>query len=458
MPKQLGEHFESLTELEKKMSGNPRRSTYGSNYQISTIGEVCSVGDGAHAKVVRHDSGILYLTSKNIGFGNLDLGEVDFISEEDYNKLFSENSRAIRRPMPGDVLIGIIGTFGNAYQYKSTDHFGVSSSVAILRPNQSVLDPTFLYYVVSSSSFKQAHYAYKGGSVQGYTNIPTIKYLPIPLPTINEQKGIAQILGTLDDKIELNRQMNKTLEAMAHALFKSWFVDFDPVYAKIESRQTYGMDAETEALFPDSFEDSPMGEIPKGWRVITIGEVVTINGRNVTKDYPYQTIKYIDISSVAEGRLEGTTNYYLVDAPSRAKRLVRQGDCIWSTVRPNRKSYLFIHNPEDNLVVSTGFAVLTPRSIPPSYLYAWVTTDQFVDYLAYNADGSAYPAVLPDRFADGIILLPPAQILQEFERQVGPIRELIAQNEDESRTLAAIRDALLPKLLSGEIRVKDART
>ena len=176
----------------------------------------------------------------------------------------------------------------------------------------------------------------------------------------------------------------------------------------------------------------------------------------VKKDYPYQSIKYIDISSVSEGTLEETTKYIISDAPSRAKRLVKHGDTIWSTVRPNRKSYLFIHKPDRNIVVSTGFAVLTPQLIPPSYLYALVTTDDFVDYLAFNADGSAYPAVLPNRFAEAMIIIPTTKIFQQFEELVGCMRDKIAENQIQSRTLASICDTLLPKLLSGEIRVKEA--
>jgi type I restriction enzyme, S subunit len=121
-----------------------------------------------------------------------------------------------------------------------------------------------------------------------------------------------------------------------------------------------------------------------------------------------------------------------------------------------RKSYLFIHTPLENLVVSTGFIVLSPKAIPPSYLYAWVTTDEFVDYLVLNADGSAYPAVRPDRFSDAQILLPVKAILDKFDQQVSSMRDKIIQNERESTVLKSIRDALLPKLLSGEIRVKDA--
>jgi len=294
-----------------------------------------------------------------------------------------------------------------------------------------------------------------GGSRRAITK-GHIESFVIPLPPLPEQQAIAHILGSLDDKIELNRRMNETLESIARTLFKSWFVDFDPVRAKMEGRQPYGMDAETAALFPDGFEGSILGEIPRGWKIVTLGEVVGINERSLTKDFPYKEIEYIDISSVSIGKLEGTTTYTLEIAPSRAKRLVRHGDTIWATVRPNRKSYLFIHTPQDNLVVSTGFAVLTPKSIPPTFLYTWVTTDQFVDYLTYSADGSAYPAVLPSRFSDAIILLPALCVLQKFEQLISPMFSHIFQNNEESQTLATLRDTLLPKLLSGEIRVKDA--
>ena len=187
-----------------------------------------------------------------------------------------------------------------------------------------------------------------------------------------------------------------------------------------------------------------------------LGDVIAINERSITKKYQHETIEYIDISSVNNGHLESTTAISLKDSPSRAKRLVKNGDTIWSTVRPNRRSYLFISNPKDNLVVSTGFAVLTPKRVPPSFLYTWVTSDQFIDYLVSNSDGSAYPAVLPERFAEAEILIPPSHILGEFEAIVGLLLARVNHNEEESRTLASLRDTLLPKLMRGEVRVRTA--
>ena len=298
-----------------------------SRFEEVLIGDSCSVGDGAHSKVKRIDKGVPYLTSKNIGQGNLKLDKLDFISEESFEKLFPENSKATRRPQPGDVLFGIIGTFGNAYLYKKDDHFGFSSSIGVLRPNPEILDSEYLYYVVSSRIFKSNHANHNAGSVQGYTNIPTVKSLSLPLPSLAEQRKISKVLKSLDDKIELNRQTNQTLEHIAQAIFKSWFVDFEPTRAKIAAKQT-SQDPEraamaaisgksleeidqlitehdvqgstnvagagsagatleqlktTAALFPDTLVDSELGEIPEGWDVKPLSNIIEVIGGGTPK-------------------------------------------------------------------------------------------------------------------------------------------------------------------------------
>ncbi len=275
------------------------------------------------------------------------------------------------------------------------------------RLDKSTADPLFYYYLFASRTGRDAIESIVEQVAAAGIRGSDLARLKVPYPPVSEQRAIAHVLGSLDDKIELNQRMNETLEAMAHAIFKSWFVDFDPVRARAERRQPIGMNAATAALFPDSFEETASGEIPRGWRVGTLGEVAVINGLSITAGYPHETIEYVDISSVTTGALTGTTTYRIGDAPSRARRLVRHGDTIWSCVRPNRRSYLFISRPDQNLVVSTGFAVLTPNAVPPAYLYASVTTDDFVDYLAARADGSAYPAVRPDDFASAEVMIPP---------------------------------------------------
>ena len=254
-------------------------------------------------------------------------------------------------------------------------------------------------------------------SAQPNASAKTLTRAELRVPPLSTQRAIAGVLGALDDKIELNRRMNDTLEAL--------------------SRQLH-----TEVI-----RDA-------GSR--TLGELVLINARKRSRDFKHEQIEYVDISSVKEGHLDLASRVRLEDAPSRAQRLVADGDTIWSCVRPNRKSYAFIDSPPADRVVSTGFAVLTPQAVPAAFLYLAVTTDDFVDYLSANADGSAYPAVRPEHFERAEIPVPDAEALHSFEAMVRPLLARMAHNDRESQTLAELRDVLLPKLISGELRVGDA--
>ena len=321
-----------------------------------------------------------------------------------------------------------------SYVKKLVQDTTFESHIIRARINQSKASPLYYFYFFMSPQGKQAMLSIVEQVAAAGIRGSDLKRMLVPVPPLPEQRAIAAILSALDDKIELNRQMNKTLEEMAQAIFKEWFVDFGP--------------------FRDGgMQDSELGPIPLGWEVGTIGSVADINSRVRRKDYQHQLIHYIDISSVAQGQLEKTTPYKLSEAPSRAQRLVSNQDILWSCVRPNRRSYYYVLNPADNIVVSTGFAVLSPVAIPGSYLYQWVTTDQFVDYLTANADGSAYPAVRADHFANALCIIPPANILLDFDTCVSPMRNAIARNSIMNNTLSSVRDALLPKLMSGEIRV-----
>ena len=311
------------------------------------------------------------------------------------------------------VIIGRKGAYRGVHYSKIP--FFVIDTAFYLKPKIEI-DLRWAYYQLLTQDINNMD----SGSAIPSTSRPDFYALRVKLPSLPEQRAIAGILGALDDKIELNRRMNATLESMARAVFRQWFVE---------------------------------GEDVGNYKIGRLADVAKVNERSITKEYPNSEIEYIDISSVATGHLDGTTRYSLADAPSRARRLVKHGDTIWSTVRPNRKSFLFISKPKENLVVSTGFAVLTPTKIPPSFLYFWVTTDEFVDYLVSNADGSAYPAVLSERFAEAEMIMPPKEILDRFENVAGSMLAHIAHNENESRTLASLRDSLLPKLMRGEVRV-----
>ena len=283
-----------------------------------------------------------------------------------------------------------------------------------------------------------------------------IRSFRLTLPRIEEQRRIAVVLSALDDRIEQGRGVCETLEAIARAIFKSWFVDFDPVRAKAEGREPEGMDADTAALFPSEFRESELGEIPLGWTVREVRDVSTSNRKSIGKNFAHDEIEYVDISSVEPGRITTSTMCNLAEAPSRAKRLVSDGDTIWSCVRPNRRSFALMMEPANNLVVSTGFVTLTATEVPFSFLYLSVTTSHFVEYLTLRADGAAYPAVRPDTFESAKVIVPSANILNRFHEIAEPMLRKIAANNEQAKTLATLRDTLLPRLISGKLRVPEA--
>jgi type I restriction enzyme S subunit len=238
---------------------------------------------------------------------------------------------------------------------------------------------------------------------------------------------------------------------MARALFKSWFVDFDPVRAKAEGRDP-GLPKALADLFPARLVDSELGEIPEGWEVGNLRELSALNPEVWMKQTRPPEINYVDLSNTKWGRIEAVTVTAAADAPSRAQRVLRLGDTIVGTVRPGNGSYALIS--EGGLTGSTGFAVLRPSA--PRYaefVYLAATADQNIDALAHLADGGAYPAVRPEVVASTPVVRPADEVLGQFSLASGPLLAKMAHNEREIRTLAAVRDTLLPGLISGQVRV-----
>lgn len=323
-------------------------------------------------------------------------------------------------------------------------------------------DPLFVYYNLNARKTEIQTAA--SGSAQPILNKSAFGRLNILLPPLAEQRAIAHILGTLDDKIELNRRMNETLEGIARSIFKSWFVDFDPVRAKAEgrdplpapqseaARQAGGLPKHIADLFPDSFEDSELGEIPKGWEDGTLADFSSLNPEAWSKKTRPSIINYVDLSNTKWGRIEAVTTYTQHDAPSRAQRILRPLDTIVGIVRPGNGSYAFIS--DEGLTSSTGFAVLRPlKTMYAEFVYFAATTTENIETLSHLADGGAYPAVRPEVVAATLCIHPGDDVLGRFSRITKPLLEKIAENERESRTLAALRDTLLPELISGEIRI-----
>lgn len=281
-------------------------------------------------------------------------------------------------------------------------------------------------------------------------DVPKFK---LPLPPVSEQREIAATLGALDDKIELNRKTAATLEEMARALYRSWFVDFDPVRSRAEGRTPAHMDPNTAALFPDSFGEDGL---PVGWQDGMLSDLAALNPTAHSKKQHPARIEYVDLSNTKWGRIEATSEYEWDAAPSRARLVLNAGDTIVGTVRPGNGSYSYISR--DGLTGSTGFAVLRPKNVTDAALVYLASTDlETIEDLANLADGGAYPAVRPDVIASRAMRIAPDAIRRSFSDIASSFVDRIEAMKLEANTLTSLRDTLLPRLISGELRVGTAR-
>lgn len=396
--------------------------------------------------------GVPVLRGMNLNGYRLDLTNLVYLTAEKAASLGSANA------FPEEIVVTHRGTLGQVgiIPHGPFDRYVVSQSQLRIACNKQLVDPHYIFYFLKSDVGQ--HRLLMNTSQTGVPAlsrpVTSLKLLEVPLPPLPEQRRIAKILGDLDDKIELNRKMNETLEQMARALFKSWFVDFDPVRAKMEGRTPTGMDAATAALFPNRLVDSELGPIPEGWRINHLSDVSVINALTLAKSDVLQTIEYIEISEVNRGNIARIASYPRGEEPSRARRRLQHGDTVLSTVRPERGCYFLALHPPLNRLVSTGFAVVTPTKVPWSLLHAALTQPEISDHLGQLADGGAYPAVDTDVIRALELVLPvETTLIEEYHRQCASFYQLAEINRNQSRTLSTLRDTLLPKLVSGEVRV-----
>lgn len=335
-------------------------------------------------------------------------------------------------------------------------------------------DPFFVidtaYYVVSKQDhdMRWLYYAikyYRLGEIDDGSPIPSttraaVYPCALEVPPPSEQRAIAHVLGTLDDKIELNRRMSATLEAMARALFQSWFVDFEPVRAKAEGRDT-GLPPHLAALFPDRLVETEHGEIPEGWDVSTIGNEVRVVGGSTpsTKDpsfwdgeISWATPK--DLSSLkGPAFLETSRRITPAGLAKIGSGLLPIGTVLLSSRAPI--GYLAI--AEIPVAVNQGFVAMVCEG-RVSNVFVWLWTQANMEAILQNANGSTFQEISKSNFRPLPVIIPTDDVLEAFDGPVQSLHRRIVSCERETRDLAAIRDTLLPKLISGELRVKDAET
>ncbi|HCH3272308.1 TPA: restriction endonuclease subunit S [Vibrio parahaemolyticus] len=354
----------------------------------------------------------------------------------------------------GDTLFSNIRTYFEKVWLASFSG-GASADVLIFRTkDESVLLSEYLYHFLSSPEFIEFTVRTSKGAKMPRGDKGAMMDFEFKLPPVEIQKIIACSLQGLERKVRLNSQTNQTLEQMAQAIFKSWFVDFDPVKAKINGEQPEGMDAATASLFPEKL-DSETG-IPDGWTQGSIADIAKLNAKSWTKKNSPEQVHYVDLANTKNGVIESVTTYDFEESPSRARRILNSGDTIVGTVRPGNRSYAFIGDTEKPLTGSTGFAVLSPKkSYWTSFVYLATTNDDSIDEYARLADGGAYPAIKPAVVADTQCAIPTEDIAKKFWELTGPMLRKAHQNRLQNEDLAALRDTLLPKLLSGDVKLSD---
>jgi type I restriction enzyme S subunit len=356
----------------------------------------------------------------------------------------------------GELLLTLVGTVGEAAVVpEALVGWNTARAVAVI-PVRRDVSSYWVQIALRAPDVRAIINSRLNTTVQATLNLRDVAQLPIALPPPKQRERIIQILGALDDKIELNRRINETLEAIARTIFKSWFVDFDPVRAKVEGGDT-GLPKYIADLFPDSFEESELAEIPRGWQVTSVSDIAAINAHTLAGKDPLKIIDYIEISEAMRGNIGKIVRYARGEEPSRARRRLRHGDTVLSTVRPDRSAYFLSLTPPETLIASTGFAVLSPLDGNWAFLYSAMTQREMGEEMGRLADGGAYPAVRPDTIGALKLVVPGTpELLSTYDKLVRPFFECCEENRIESTTLSAIRDALLPKLISGEIRIKNA--
>ena len=390
----------------------------------------------------------------------------------------------------GDVVLTSEAPMGETFFIDGSIDYVLGQRLFGLRPKKELIEPRYLMAWLSSevgqNKLKQRA---SGSTVQGIKQAELLK-IEIDVPPLRTQKIIANNEAYISKKINLNKKLNQTLEQIAQAIFKSWFVDFEPVKAKIkvleaggseedailaamqaisdkdkaqltqlqtENPENYNQLRTTAELFPSAMQDSELGEIPEGWNYGLLSDISELNKSSWTKRTLPSEIEYVDLANTKKGIIENTSRYAANEAPSRARRKLSKGDTIIGTVRPGNRSYAFIYDDSNMLTGSTGFAVLTPENRHfAEFLYIKATSEQSIDYLAHLADGGAYPAVRPEVVSSVPSILPSDALVRRFHHTVSPYFKSIGENNKESSLLTKVKLALLPKLLSGEILMAHA--
>ncbi|MCG9084280.1 restriction endonuclease subunit S [Laribacter hongkongensis] len=394
--------------------------------------------------------GVPIIRVNNFKNGRLELSDVMHIAPD------IESKYARTRLAGGEVLLTIVGSVGQvAVVPKSLNGFNVARAVAVIHP-LDVVSANWIAICLRSPLAQHLLGSRANTTVQTTINLKDLRALPVPVPPVAIRQAIEDLIYSLDDRIALLRETNASLEAMAQALFKSWFVDFDPVHANAGTRAA-SLPAELQALFPSTFTDTPQGLVPEGWRVVPFTETINVIGGGTPK------------TSIAEYWGGDIPWFSVVDAPAATDVFVIDTEKRITESGLNHSSTKLL--PAGTTIISArgtvGRLALVGREMAMNQscyglrgkygddYFTYFTTCRLVEALKQRSHGSVFDTITRDTLAGVSVISPDSAVVAAFESVVGAVMGKIKNNLQQAQTLATLRDTLLPRLISGQLRLPE---
>jgi type I restriction enzyme S subunit len=400
--------------------------------------------------------GYPYIAIPQLKDGQISLDGVRRITAEDY----AEWTRKLA-PQENDVIVVRRCNSGQSAHVPAGLKCAIGQNLVVLRADGKSVLPEYLRWLVRGEEWWSEVGKYINvGAVFDSLRCRDIPNFELPIPPLDAQREISQVLGAIDDRITLLRETNTTLEAIAQALFKSWFVDFDPVHAKMQGRAPEGMDEATAALFPDSFEESELGAVPKGWQVMPIGDAVeTVGGATPDTKTPeyweptehhWTTPK--DLSGIASPVLLSTERKL---SNAGIKKISSGLLPVGSLLMSSRAPIGYLALAQTPMAINQGYIAMPPGGkLSPLYMLFWCQTN--MDNIKGRANGSTFMEISKKAFRPIPALVAPQSILDPFDEVARSLFSLLVENEKQAQTLSALRDTLLPRLISGQLQLPEA--
>ena len=418
------------------------------NFKDYRLGEIVEISSSKRIYAKEYlDYGIPFYRGKEIiekHKGN-DISTELYISEERYNGL----KEKFGVPNEGDILLTSVGTLGVPYIVKNEDFYFKDGNLTWFKNFNAKCNNKFIYYWLQSPLAKEQIYNKSIGSTQKALTIDTLKKFNIKLPSLDIQNKIVDILCSIDNKIKLNNEINKTLEEMAQALFKRWFVDFEFTNEDGEPYKSSG----------GEMVESELGMIPRGWNIYSITDLV--DSISIKHKFDKDKVIFLNTSDVLDGEVLHDNYSEIKSLPGQAKKSVQKNDILYSEIRPKNKRYAFLDFECEDYVVSTKLMVLRAKSVlTPILIYKYLTSNETISYLQSIAESRSgtFPQITFKELDKLKLALPDKESVLKYNASIEELFNKIQENKRENKSLTELRDSLLPKLMSGEILIEDIET